>query len=157
MTWLPITPQKTAFKTCCNIFVRIIEEPGQFSSIALGYGLDNRGFDSRQGLGVLLIAASRPALRPTQSPIQWVPGAPYLGVKRPGREADHLTPSSAEVKNEWSYTSTPPIRLYGVVLSLKIKGTNLPLSLSSDHMCELLGLVIPSLMKATWPVSDLNS
>jgi len=42
-----------------------------------------------------------------------------LGVKRPGREADHLFPSSAEVKNTWRYTSTPPIRLHGVVLSLK--------------------------------------
>jgi hypothetical protein len=27
-----------------------------------------------------------------------------LGVKRPGREADHSPPSSAEVKNDWSYT-----------------------------------------------------
>jgi hypothetical protein len=33
-------------------------------------------------------------------PIQWVPGALSLGVKRPGREADHSPPSSAEVK-EW--------------------------------------------------------
>jgi hypothetical protein len=41
----------------------------------------------------------------------------FLGVKRPGREADHSPPSSAEVKNEWSYTSTPPVRLHGVVLS----------------------------------------
>jgi hypothetical protein len=39
-----------------------------------------------------------------------------LGVKRPGREADHSPPSSAEV-NEWSYTSTPPVRLHGLVLS----------------------------------------
>jgi hypothetical protein len=30
-----------------------------------------------------------------------------LGVKRPGREADHSPPSSAEVKNAWSYTSIP--------------------------------------------------
>jgi len=29
-------------------------------------------------------------------------------VKGPGREADHSAPSSAEVKNAWSYTSTPP-------------------------------------------------
>jgi hypothetical protein len=37
-------------------------------------------------------------------------------VKRPGREADHshLMPRS---KNEWSYTSIPPVRLHGVVLS----------------------------------------
>jgi hypothetical protein len=40
----------------------------------------------------------------------------YLGVKRPGREADQSPPSSAEVKNAWSYTSAPPIRLHGVVL-----------------------------------------
>jgi hypothetical protein len=28
------------------------------------------------------------------------------GVKRPGREADHSPPASAEVKNMWIYTST---------------------------------------------------
>jgi len=30
-------------------------------------------------------------------PIQWVLGALYPGIKRPGREADHLPPSSSEV------------------------------------------------------------
>jgi hypothetical protein len=34
-----------------------------------------------------------------------------------GCEADHSPPSRAEVKNAWSYTSTPPIRLHGVELS----------------------------------------
>jgi hypothetical protein len=33
---------------------------------------------------------SRPALGLTQSPIQWVPGALSLGVKRPGREASRI-------------------------------------------------------------------
>jgi hypothetical protein len=33
------------------------------------------------------------------------------------REANHSPPSSAEVKNAWSYTSTSPIRLHGVVLN----------------------------------------
>ena len=28
-----------------------------------------------------------------------------LGVRRPGREVDHSPPPSAEVQNEWSYTS----------------------------------------------------
>jgi hypothetical protein len=77
--------------------------------IGLGYGLDDRGlgFDSRRGLGICLFTTtSRTALRPTQPPIQWVPGVLSLGVKRPGREAKHWPPSSAEVKNEWSYTST---------------------------------------------------
>jgi hypothetical protein len=72
----------------------------------------------RQGLGIVLITtASRSALGPTQTPIQWVPGALSLGVKRPGREADQSPPTSAEVRNAWSYTSTPPTRIYGVVLS----------------------------------------
>jgi hypothetical protein len=52
----------------------------------------------------------------TQPPIQWVPGAFNLWVKVPGREADHSPPSSAEVKNAWSYIPTPPVRLNGVVL-----------------------------------------
>jgi hypothetical protein len=70
------------------------------------------------GLGIfLLTTASRPTLGLTQPPIQRVPGALSMGVKQPGREADHSLPSSAEVKNEWSHTSTPPIRLHGVVLS----------------------------------------
>jgi hypothetical protein len=61
-----------------------IQEP------ALGCGLDGRGFESRQGLGIFLITtASRPALVPTLPPIQWVPAALSLGVNRPGREADN--------------------------------------------------------------------
>jgi hypothetical protein len=35
-------------------------------------------------------------------------------MKRPEREIDHWSPSRAEVKNEWSYKSTLPIRLHGV-------------------------------------------
>jgi hypothetical protein len=34
-------------------------------------------------------------------------GALSPEVKRSGRESDHSPPSSAEVKNAWSYTSTP--------------------------------------------------
>jgi hypothetical protein len=34
----------------------------------------------------------------TQPPVQWVPGALSLGTKWPGLEADHSSPSSAEVK-----------------------------------------------------------
>jgi hypothetical protein len=68
----------------------------------LGYGLDDRGvlgFDSRRGLGIFLFTtSSRTALGPTQPPIQWIPGALSLEVKRPGREADHSPPSSDEVK-----------------------------------------------------------
>jgi hypothetical protein len=44
-------------------------------------------------------------------------GGSFPGVVWPGNEADHLPPSSAEVKNAWSFTSTPPLRLHGVVLN----------------------------------------
>jgi hypothetical protein len=55
--------------------------------------------DSRRGLGIFLfITAPRTALGPTQPPIQWVPAALSLGVKRPERKANRLPPSSAEVK-----------------------------------------------------------
>jgi len=42
-------------------------------------------------------------LEPTQAP---------RGVKRPGH-VDHSTAPSADVKNKWSYTSTPLICLHG--------------------------------------------
>jgi hypothetical protein len=42
----------------------------------------------------------------TQPHVQCVPGA-----LSPGREIDHSSPTSAEVKNTWIYTSTPPYAL----------------------------------------------
>jgi hypothetical protein len=42
------------------------------------------------GAGIFLFTtASRPALGPIQPPIKWVARALSLGVKQPGREADH--------------------------------------------------------------------
>jgi len=35
----------------------------------------------------------------------------FPGVKRSEREADYSPPSSAKVKNAWSYNFTPPISL----------------------------------------------
>jgi hypothetical protein len=70
--------------------------------------MDDRGFETQRGLGIFLFTTvSRPALGPIEPSIQWVPGALSLGVKRPGREAVHSSPSSAEVKNAWSYIFTP--------------------------------------------------
>jgi len=80
--------------------------------------MDERRFESRQGVQIYLFTTvSRRALVPTEPRIQSVPGAFSMGAKRPGRETDHSPTSVAEIKNAWSYTSTPPMRLHVVVLS----------------------------------------
>jgi hypothetical protein len=67
------------------------------------------GFDSRRRLGIfLLAAASRPAVGPIELPTQIVRGILSPGAKRPGHEADHSPLYSADVKNTWSDTSSPP-------------------------------------------------
>jgi hypothetical protein len=72
----------------------------------MGYGLDGRGSILGK-IKRLIFTESREALGPTQPPIQWVPWAISPGVKRPGREADHSPPSSAEVKNSGATSPLP--------------------------------------------------
>jgi len=64
------------------------------------------GVQLSEGTRDLLVfsKASGLALGPTQS---------ASGVKRLGSEADHSLPSSAEIKNEWSYASPPVWRMEG--------------------------------------------
>jgi hypothetical protein len=67
------------------------------------------GFDALQEQQLLLLCkVSTPAPGLGEPPLQWVPGAFSCG-KRPGREADHSSSSSAEAKNEWSYASAPSL------------------------------------------------
>jgi hypothetical protein len=78
-------------------------------SIATGYWLGDRGVGSSSSGRIknfLFSTSFRPALGPTQPPIQWVWGALSPGVKRQRREADHSHLTSAEVKKMWIYTST---------------------------------------------------
>ena len=81
--------------------------PGSIVGIATGYGLDGPGIESRWGRDFPHL--SRPALGPTQPPVQWVPDLSQ-GVKS-GRGVT-LTPHPflvPLVMKEQSYTSTPPM------------------------------------------------
>jgi hypothetical protein len=75
-----------------------------------------RGRSPRPGRikNYLFSTSSRPALGPTQPPIQLVPVPPE--VKRPGCEAGHSSPTSAEVKKSWIYTSLLPTETHNRTL-----------------------------------------
>jgi hypothetical protein len=61
-----------------------------------------------------IVPKDNKSIRAVQPPVQWVSGALFLRVKRSGRDVNNPFPFSAMVKNEWSYTSTPSIRIHGV-------------------------------------------
>jgi hypothetical protein len=74
-----------------------------------------REYDFGVGVGVrvpigprIFSTSSRLAQEPTKAPIQWSLEALSVGVKGPGREADHSFPTGAGVKNAWNCTSSPP-------------------------------------------------
>ena len=109
------------FKTERNVYevvVSLANSPscistGQHSvvGIATRYGLDGPGIESQSGggAGFSVSVQTGPAAHPALC--TKVAGSLSWGVKRPGRGVDHPPPSSAEVKKEWSYTSTVPLGL----------------------------------------------
>ena len=79
-----------------NINYEILCGPGSSVGIATDYRLDGPGIESRRGE---IFCLSRPALGPTQPPVQWVPGLSW-GKERPRRDADPSPHSSAVVLEE---------------------------------------------------------
>ena len=68
---------------------------------------------AREKYFYLFSETSRPSLGPNQPPINGHRGS-FQAVQRPGRDVQRSLPSSAEVKNKWSYTFTPSTCLHGV-------------------------------------------
>jgi hypothetical protein len=95
-----------------TIYVRASNISGRQDTavgVATGYVLDDRGVGVQVPAGSRIFStSSRPVLGPTQPPIQWVLGPLYPGVMRPGRQADHSPPTSAEVKKCGSIHPLPP-------------------------------------------------
>jgi hypothetical protein len=87
-------------------------------ALTTGWTTGRSGFDPRQGQIFPVASVSRLALGPTQPPVQWLPEVLCPRVKaRPGRDADHSPPSSAEVENEYELyflsPKAPPRRVAG--------------------------------------------
>jgi hypothetical protein len=115
----------TLGKVLVVVKVRVTMEPAAYKISLIG-----RGWTFTENRDVNVRGNGRTARKPNvsfskhcQPLIEWVPGALSLGLKQPGREADHSPPSSAEVKNAWRYTSTPPIRFHVVLPACYPMGT----------------------------------
>jgi hypothetical protein len=96
----------------------------------MSYGLDDRySILDRERDSFFFILASRTVLGPTQPQIQWVQGL----LKQQGHEADHSPSSSAEMKNRWSYISTP--QYVFMAWNLVNRRTTLPLTYHENVVC----------------------
>jgi hypothetical protein len=130
LRWLPrksfATRNFVQRKWIFSYFTAITRRRGGSISIVTTLRAARPGFDSRQGWDCFWAATSRSGLQSTPPTTQWVPRDLYLGIKRPGCEGDHSPPSTAEVKDALSYTSTPSYCFHGVFLTLAT-GTTLHL------------------------------
>ena len=84
--------------------------------------------------GVQIPAGTRYFSLPTQNLSQLVtPGFFFVGVNRPGREFNHSSISSDDLKNEWTCTSTSPTCLHVV------DKENFKFPITDSQRCKLRG------------------
>jgi len=89
----------------------LLQDPGQCNKCSdlLQAGQSGVQILACQGTSCTL-KLPRLALGPTVLYIQWLLVFFPSGVQGLEYEVDHLSASSAKVKNEWSYTSAPPYK-----------------------------------------------
>jgi hypothetical protein len=88
-----------------NILLLYCKSWGSLVSIVTELGMDNQGSIPGRGRGLFLFAtASKSALESVHPPSYQTD----TGGSFPGGQADHSPPSRTEVKNAYSYASTPP-------------------------------------------------
>jgi hypothetical protein len=99
------------FRSSCPKINCSSNEPGYLSRYSdwLRAGRP-RGRSLSPGRGNIFSSPRRPYRfwGPTSLIFNGCQGIFLWGVKRTGRESDHLPPTNAEVKNTWIYTSIPP-------------------------------------------------
>jgi hypothetical protein len=83
----------------------------------IGCGLDDRGSIPGRGWDIFLRHRVRTGSRDHPTSYRMGNGSFSPGVRRPGREFDHTPPSSADLKNVWSCSFIPSIRLHGAALN----------------------------------------
>jgi hypothetical protein len=133
-------------------FSRSLKSRDNSVGIALGYWLDDRGSRVRFQVGAGNLSLHHRAQngsgdRPASD---WMgTGGSFPGVKRPGREADHSPPYSAEVKNTRSYTSTPQYAFMARWLIKHRDNFTFTLPSCSEDRCRLLGSIVTSLRSIT--------
>jgi hypothetical protein len=83
--------------------------PAFVENVKIQVDKEKKIFDCRQCKYFFFSTVFRPALGRTQPPSQWVLAALSPGLKRQVREADHSSPSIAEVRNDGSIPPLPYI------------------------------------------------
>jgi hypothetical protein len=93
-----------------SAIIGLLDGPGSSVGIGTGYGL---GSGDRITVGARIFGHVQTGPEAHSASCTMGTGS-FLGVKRPGRGADHPPPSSAEVKKGWSYTSIHPLGQLGL-------------------------------------------